>query len=85
MTVDSRVSLIMTEDVVSIGPDTPVDEIARLMWENNLGTLPVVENQRLIIRSIDGEARAARHKAKFAKAKARVHAKVGTALKKLAK
>jgi len=48
MTVDSRVSLIMTEDVVSIGPDTPVDEIARLMWENNLGTLPVVENQRLI-------------------------------------
>ena len=44
-----------------------------------------VENQRLIIRSIDGESRAARHKAKFAKAKARVHAKVGTALKKLAK
>jgi antitoxin component of MazEF toxin-antitoxin module len=44
-----------------------------------------VENQRLIIRSIDGEARAARHKAKFAKAKARVHAKVGGALKKLAK
>jgi antitoxin component of MazEF toxin-antitoxin module len=44
-----------------------------------------VENQRLIIRSTDGEARAARHQAKFEKARARVDAKVGTALKKLAK
>ncbi len=48
MAIDSRVSLIMTEDVVSIGPETPVPEAARLMWENKLGSLPVVENGRLI-------------------------------------
>lgn len=36
-------------------------------------------------RSIDGKAPATHHQAKFAKAKARVQANVGTALKKLAK
>ena len=44
-----------------------------------------VENQRLIVGSVAAEVRAARHRAKFAKAKARVNANVGSALKKLAK
>ncbi len=48
MPIDSRVSLIMTEDVVSIGPDTEVTEAARLMWENTISSVPVVENDRLI-------------------------------------
>ncbi len=48
MAIDSRVSLIMTEDVISIEPDTEVAEAARLMWENNLSSLPVLEGGRVI-------------------------------------
>lgn len=44
-----------------------------------------IEDQRLIIGRLDVSARSARHKAKFAKAKARVHANVGSALAKLAR
>lgn len=48
MAIDSRVSLIMTEDVVSVRPETPVAEAARLMWENTLSSLPVVEDGAVI-------------------------------------
>ncbi len=48
MAIDSRVSLIMTEDVISIDPDTEVAEAARLMWENSLSSLPVVDRGRVI-------------------------------------
>ena len=44
-----------------------------------------VENQQLIVGRADASAHAARHRVKFAKAKARVHANVGAALAKLAK
>jgi len=44
-----------------------------------------IEDNRLVILPLDRGDRAARHRAKFAKAKARVHANVGTALEKLAK
>jgi antitoxin component of MazEF toxin-antitoxin module len=44
-----------------------------------------IEDNRLVILPLDGADRAARHRAKFAKSKARVHANVGTALEKLAK
>jgi len=43
-----------------------------------------IENERLVVGPVEASARAERHRAKFAKAKARVHANVGTALKKLA-
>ena len=36
-----------------------------------------VEDERLIVGPVEVSARAARHRAKFAKAKARVHANVG--------
>ncbi len=48
MAIDSRVSLIMTDDVISVGPDTEVTEAARLMWENDLSSLPVVEGGRVV-------------------------------------
>ncbi len=48
MPIDSRVSVIMTEHVVSVSPETPVDEVARLMWENKLSSLPIVEDGRLL-------------------------------------
>lgn len=44
-----------------------------------------IEDHRLVIVPLDPGARSAGHKAKFAKAKARVHANVGSALAKLAK
>jgi antitoxin component of MazEF toxin-antitoxin module len=44
-----------------------------------------VEDGRLSVGPVEVSARAERHRAKFAKAKARVHANVGTALQKLAK
>jgi antitoxin component of MazEF toxin-antitoxin module len=44
-----------------------------------------VENERLIVGPVDVSARGERRRAKFAKAKARVHANVGGALQKLAK
>jgi antitoxin component of MazEF toxin-antitoxin module len=44
-----------------------------------------IEDERLIVGPVEVSARAERHRAKFAKAKARVHANVGTALQKLAK
>jgi antitoxin component of MazEF toxin-antitoxin module len=43
-----------------------------------------IENERLVVGPVEVSARAERHRAKFAKAKARVHANVGAALKKLA-
>jgi antitoxin component of MazEF toxin-antitoxin module len=43
-----------------------------------------IENERLVVGPVEVSARTERHRAKFAKAKARVHANVGTALKKLA-
>ena len=44
-----------------------------------------IDNERLVVGPVEISARAERHRAKFAKAKARVHANVGTALQKLAK
>jgi antitoxin component of MazEF toxin-antitoxin module len=44
-----------------------------------------VEGERLIVGPVELSARAVSHRAKFAKAKGRVHANVGTALQKLAK
>lgn len=44
-----------------------------------------IENERLVVGPVEISARAERHRAKFAKAKARVHANVGAALQKLAK
>lgn len=44
-----------------------------------------IENERLVVGPVEASARASRHRAKFAKAKERVHANVGTALQKLAR
>ena len=39
---------LMTADVSFIGPDTPILEIARKMREDDIGSTPVVENDRLV-------------------------------------
>jgi CBS domain-containing protein len=38
----------MSEDVTSVSPSTPVTEAARLLAEQDVGSLPVVENERLV-------------------------------------
>jgi CBS domain-containing protein len=38
---------IMTPDVISAAPDTPLSELARLMLENDISALPIVEHGRI--------------------------------------
>jgi acetoin utilization protein AcuB len=40
---------VMTKDVVSIGPDTPVSEAARIMLQRQIGCLPVVKGDSQLI------------------------------------
>ena len=42
-----RAADVMTRDVVTIGPDTPLREIARLMQSKNIRRLPVVDGRHL--------------------------------------
>ena len=44
---DRPVRSVMTASVITIGPDDPVEQAARLMLENKVGCLPVVENGSL--------------------------------------
>jgi len=39
---------IMTSPVITVGPDTPVHEIAALLFERRISALPVVEDGRLV-------------------------------------
>jgi CBS domain-containing protein len=48
MAVDSRVRLIMTSDVITVTPETSIDDVARVIWKEKIGSLPVVENGRVI-------------------------------------
>ncbi len=39
---------IMTPDPVTVTPDTPIEEAARLILQHKVGGLPVVEGERLV-------------------------------------
>ncbi|EEG77153.1 CBS and ACT domain-containing protein [Dethiobacter alkaliphilus] len=39
---------IMTKDVISVGPDTPIDDAALLMRTNKIGGLPVVKEEQVV-------------------------------------
>jgi acetoin utilization protein AcuB len=43
-----RVEQAMTTPVVTVSPDYPLEEAARLMVEHKVGSLPVTENGRLV-------------------------------------
>jgi CBS domain-containing protein len=45
---DMRIENVMTPDVSFVGPDTPILEIARKMRDNDIGSTPVLEDERLI-------------------------------------
>ncbi len=46
--VASKVSQAMTPDPITIDPDASLEDIATLMVNNNIHTLPVVEGDRLV-------------------------------------
>ncbi len=39
---------VMTKNVISITPDTPLEEAARVMADNKIGSLPVLEDGKLV-------------------------------------
>jgi CBS domain-containing protein len=43
-----KVSDVMTAPVVSVAPDTPIEEIVRVMERRRVKRLPVIENARLV-------------------------------------
>jgi CBS domain-containing protein len=45
---DTRVREIVSSDVISITSETTVEEAMRLMTENRIRHLPVIENERLV-------------------------------------
>jgi acetoin utilization protein AcuB len=42
------VSELMSTDVITVSPDTPVEEAARIMADHKIGGLPVMENGALV-------------------------------------
>jgi CBS domain-containing protein len=46
--IGSKVSEIMTEEVVSVSPEETVREVATLMADRNVNRLPVTENELLV-------------------------------------
>jgi acetoin utilization protein AcuB len=43
-----KVKSIMVEDVVTASPDTPIEIAARMMADNLIGCLPVIDNDELV-------------------------------------
>jgi CBS domain-containing protein len=48
MAVETPVDKIMTRSVITVNPETDVGEIARLIWENGVSSVPVTEQGRVI-------------------------------------
>ena len=46
--IGSKVSEVMTEEVISVSPEESVREVATLMADRNVNRLPVMENGRLV-------------------------------------
>jgi CBS domain-containing protein len=45
---DVRVAEVMSTDVITVAPDDPVADAARTMRNDKVGSLPVVENGRVV-------------------------------------
>jgi len=43
-----RVGEVMVTDIVTVQPDTPVEDAARLLYTHHIGCLPVLEDDRLV-------------------------------------
>jgi CBS domain-containing protein len=42
------ISAIMKSDIVTVGPGQDLSETARIMRQNKIGSLPVIEDQQLV-------------------------------------
>lgn len=45
---DLPVGDIMTRDVAAVSPDTPIADLARVLYERRIGGVPVVEGERVV-------------------------------------
>jgi acetoin utilization protein AcuB len=43
-----KVQELMTTDVITVTPDIPLEEAARIMADNKIGGLPVIEGDKLV-------------------------------------
>ncbi len=43
------ISEVMTSDVASCGPDDTLESAARMMWDRDCGSVPVVDEQRRVV------------------------------------
>lgn len=50
-----RLDGVMTRNVVTVGPDDPVDVAARLLEKHNISALPVIDREKKVIGIITGE------------------------------
>lgn len=48
MTADTRVEKIMSRSVITCTVETDVGEVARLIWENDVSSIPVTEQGRVV-------------------------------------
>jgi CBS domain-containing protein len=48
MTAETSVEKIMSRSVITCTPETDVGEVARLIWENDVSSIPVTEQGRVI-------------------------------------
>jgi acetoin utilization protein AcuB len=44
-----RIDELMTKNVLTVSPDTPIEEAARLMVSNKIGGLPVVDESKKVV------------------------------------
>jgi CBS domain-containing protein len=48
MTVNTRVEKIMSRSVITCDAETDIGEVARLIWENDVSSIPVTEQGRVV-------------------------------------
>lgn len=48
MDIDTSIAQLMQRQVITVGPATPVSEVARLLWENQLSGIPVVDGSHVV-------------------------------------
>jgi len=46
--LETKVTKVMKRKVFTAKPDLPIEEAAMLMYDNNIGCLPIVENNKLV-------------------------------------
>jgi acetoin utilization protein AcuB len=46
--IETKVSKVMKKKVFTAKPDLPIEEAAMLMYDNNIGCLPIVEDNKLV-------------------------------------